>query len=144
MSLDLIVCVVRIKLLCSIAKIHRLHKLRVDDEPLPLLVLLLGLVPQLLVRLLVIHREARVGGVHSVLGLSPQHLVGNTLLVAGHTLFDLSRLIKHRYITISENILTYLWDGHQSAPNIADTSVESDFKHSFLGQPRIRIIWKNF
>ena len=32
--------------------------------------------------------------------------------------------------------LFYLGDCHQAAPHVAETSVECDFKHCLLGQPR--------
>ena len=75
----------------TVRSIQRLHKLRVDDEPLSLASLLLGLGPFIRL-LLAVHLVGGVGGVHTSLGLSPEDLVGDAVGVGGHALLDLASL----------------------------------------------------
>ena len=89
---DFIVVIIRVKLLRTVSLVERLHKLRIDDESLSLVGLLLALGLSLHLHLAAVHLKGRVSGVHAGLGLTSQDLVRDALSVRVHALLDLASL----------------------------------------------------
>ena len=80
-----------------VAGVHAFNELRINDQPLFLPFLQIDFLPNISVHLLssllpFVHVDHGVVGVDGLLRLPPQDLVGHTLGVLGHAVFDLTRL----------------------------------------------------